>query len=105
MDAELRGGRLSDHARSEEGVQGFDDVSPASLVTSQQRCQHLLHEAVGRGVLLEEIQEPELVWSRRTCDGNARLSRESTPEIVLILFDPKHPKFAMVMPELLNPGA
>jgi hypothetical protein len=34
----------------------------------------------------------------------SRLSRESTPEIVLILFDPKHPKFAMVMPELLNPG-
>jgi hypothetical protein len=35
----------------------------------------------------------------------SRLSRESTPEVVLILFDPKHPKFAMVMPELLNPGA
>jgi len=35
----------------------------------------------------------------------SRLSRESTPDVVLILFDPRHPKFAMVMPELLNPGA
>lgn len=35
----------------------------------------------------------------------SRLSRESTPEVVLVLFDPKHPRFAMVMPEMLNPGA
>jgi hypothetical protein len=35
----------------------------------------------------------------------SRLSRTSPPEGVLILFDPKHPKFAMLMPDLLNPGA
>jgi hypothetical protein len=31
-------------------------------------------------------------------------SREFSREMVLILFDPQHPKFAMVIPELLNPG-
>ncbi len=35
----------------------------------------------------------------------SRLSRETTPDLVLVLFDPMHPKLAMVMPELLNPGA
>jgi hypothetical protein len=35
----------------------------------------------------------------------SRLSRETTPDVVLILFDPMHPKLAMVMPELLNPGS
>jgi hypothetical protein len=35
----------------------------------------------------------------------SRLSRESTPEVVMILVDPKHPKFAMVMPDLPTPGA
>jgi hypothetical protein len=34
----------------------------------------------------------------------SRLSRMSTPEVVLILFDPNHPKLAMVIPELLGPG-
>jgi hypothetical protein len=32
-------------------------------------------------------------------------SKDSIRQDVLILFDPKHPSNAMVMPELLNPGA
>jgi hypothetical protein len=35
----------------------------------------------------------------------SRLSRETTPDVVLVLFDPAHPNVAMVMPELLNPAA
>ncbi len=35
----------------------------------------------------------------------SRMSRQTTPEVVYVLFDPRRPKSAMVMPELLNPGA
>lgn len=35
----------------------------------------------------------------------SRVSRDTTPDVVLVLFDPDHPRFAMVMPELLNPAS
>lgn len=35
----------------------------------------------------------------------SRRSRDTAPDVVLVLFDPTLPKLAMVMPQLLNPAA
>lgn len=56
VNAKPGGGGLAHHARGEEGIERFDEVSLTSFVPRQQRAQHLMHKTVDGLVLLEKIE-------------------------------------------------